>query len=284
MAAQPLVVIAGPPGAGKTTVSRLVAMRFEPPACLIESDWWWTTIVKGHIPPWLPEAEEQNRTVVRSFAAAAVAMAGGGFPTVLEGVIGPWMLDEVLSLAAAARLQVHYVVLRPTLEVSLHRATSRAGEERVAGHPALSDPEPVRMLWHQFADLGQFERNVVDNTSMRPDEAAEHVFELVRTGAAVVHEGVTAMPAIYRDETAVPGLNPSPDPKGPLMFTLDVDGEQFAVYQSGPGDWSYQWLTGPNAGYGFGASGPAVHGREEHETRIRLFLRDIDPATGFMED
>ena len=154
MPARSLVVITGPPGAGKTSVSRLVAARLDAPACLMESDWWWTTIVSGRIPPWLPDAHAQNRAVIESFAAAASVMAKRGFATVLEGIVGPWMLDLVLAEAEVASVQLHYVVLRPTLEVSLERALSRAGEERVPGHPALTDPAPIRQLWRQFSELG----------------------------------------------------------------------------------------------------------------------------------
>jgi hypothetical protein len=68
------------------------------------------------------------------------------------------------------------------------------------------------------------------------------------------------------------------------MFTIEVDGERFAAYQSAPGKWGYDWLTGPNRGYGFGASGPPVQDLDEHRERLRMFLRDIDPATGFLRD
>src|SRR3954454_4284157 len=186
VSAHPLVVVTGPPGAGKTTVSRLTAMRLEPAACVIESDWWWTTIVKAHIPPWLPEADWQNRTVVRSYAAAASAMASGGFSTVLDGIVGPWILDVVQASVNAQGLQMHYVVLRPTLDVCLERALSREGEERVPGHPALTDPEPIRQLWHQFSELGEFERHVLDNSSWDAAQTAERVCSLIDSGAALV--------------------------------------------------------------------------------------------------
>lgn len=150
MVAAPLIIITGPPGAGKTTVARHVAMRLTPAACLIDSDWWWTTIVKGHVPPWQPEAHDQNRTVVRSFAAAASTMAEGGYPTVLEGIVAPWMLELVEAEASARDLAVHYVVLRPSLDTALQRAMARLGDERVPGHPALTDEAPIRQLWHEF--------------------------------------------------------------------------------------------------------------------------------------
>lgn len=113
MTSAPLLVVTGPPAAGKTTAARLLAARFEPRVCVLESDWWWTTIVAGRVSPWLPEAHEQNRAVVRSFSAAAAVMAAGSYPTVLEGIIGPWMLDLVQEEAAARDVPVHYVVLRP---------------------------------------------------------------------------------------------------------------------------------------------------------------------------
>ena len=180
------MVITGPPGAGKTTVSRLVARSFDPVACVIESDWWWTTIVKGHIDAWQPEAHAQNRAVVRSFAAAAAVMASEGFATVLEGIVGPWMLDLVVAEADEANVQLHYVVLRPTLEVALERARSRQGDERVPGHPALTASGPVRQLWEQFSDLGTFEPHALDNTSLGPETTAERVSALVADAAMTV--------------------------------------------------------------------------------------------------
>jgi chloramphenicol 3-O-phosphotransferase len=82
----PIVLITGPPGSGKSTVARLVAERFDP-ALSIESDWFWTTIVHGQVAPWLPDADAQNRTVLRTCAAAAAELARGGYPLVMNGPI-----------------------------------------------------------------------------------------------------------------------------------------------------------------------------------------------------
>jgi hypothetical protein len=49
-------------------------------------------------------------------------------------------------------------------------------------------------------------------------------------------------------------------------------------------EYDYEWLTGPNDGYGFGMSGPFEQSDDEHRARIQDFLAEIDPATGYLAD
>ena len=72
--------------------------------------------------------------------------------------------------------------------------------------------------------------------------------------------------------------------QGSVLFIIDVDGERFAARQVADGGWSYDWLTGPNQGYGFGTSGPPSLSNESHRAAIRGFLNMIDPATGYIAD
>jgi hypothetical protein len=71
---------------------------------------------------------------------------------------------------------------------------------------------------------------------------------------------------------------------GPVLLTLDVDGEVFAVREGGHGGTVYDWLSGPNEGYGFASSGSATGSVGEHRAAIRNFLVQIDPATGYIGD
>jgi hypothetical protein len=71
---------------------------------------------------------------------------------------------------------------------------------------------------------------------------------------------------------------------GPVLFTLDVDGERFAIRRAGDGGTVYDWLSGPNKGYGFGSSGTPNRSMEEHRESIRAFLAMIDPHTGYIGD
>ena len=58
-------------------------------------------------------------------------------------------------------------------------------------------------------------------------------------------DGPAAVPAVYRGAEGRPG---------PVLFTLDVDGERFAIRQVGGGGTAYDRVSGPNEGYGFGSS------------------------------
>jgi hypothetical protein len=84
-----------------------------------------------------------------------------------------------------------------------------------------------------------------------------------------------AGPGVYRGSAGRPG---------PVLHRLDVDGELFAVREGGDGGTAYDWLTGPNDGYGFGSSGSPTRSAAEHREAIRTFLAQIDPATGYIGD
>ena len=86
-------------------------------------------------------------------------------------------------------------------------------------------------------------------------------------------DGPPAGPAVYRGTKGGPA---------PVLFTLDVDGERFAIRRTGDGGTHYDWLSGPNQGYGFGSSGTPDRSVEEHREHIRVFLAMIDPNTGYI--
>ena len=58
-----LLVVTGPPGSGKSTVSKVLAERAGPSA-LIEGDQFFAFLARDAIEPWLPESHAQNTVVL----------------------------------------------------------------------------------------------------------------------------------------------------------------------------------------------------------------------------
>ena len=67
-----------------------------------------------------------------------------------------------------------------------------------------------------------------------------------------------------------------------MLFTLDVNVERFAIRQADDGGTAYDWLSGPNKGYGFASSGTPNRSMEDHRESIRAFLAMINPNTGYI--
>ena len=100
-------MVTGPPGAGKSTVSQLLAADFDPGA-LVAGDQFFGFLRAGFIDPWRPESGKQNEVVIQSAAAAAGRLVQGGITVVYDGVVGPWFVPAFLAGTGLDRL--HYAV------------------------------------------------------------------------------------------------------------------------------------------------------------------------------
>jgi adenylate kinase family enzyme len=154
-----VVVVTGPPGAGKSTASAELVTRAER-AVLVDGDSFFTAVKTGWIPPWLPESGAQNQTVIDALGAAAARYARGNYVVIVEGIVGPWFLERFRAELAGP---LHYVVVRPNRNAAFARATARPA-------PRLNNPEAVTKMYDEFESLGVYERCVLDNSMQTLEE------------------------------------------------------------------------------------------------------------------
>ncbi len=170
-----LLVLSGPPGAGKTTIARALADGASRPTVHLATDLFYVAIRTGFVPPFLPEAAGQNAVVIDVLVDAMLGYARGGYDVVVDGIVGPWSLPAFAAGARRACLGLSFVVLRPSFEVARARAAGREARElRASG--------PLRGLYGAFASLGALERHVLDTSEEAVEVTTRRVRDAVASG------------------------------------------------------------------------------------------------------
>jgi cytidylate kinase len=168
----PLLIVTGPPGAGKTTVARVLAEKFDP-SVLVEGDAFYGFLRRGAVAPWLPEANSQNTVVTEAAAAAAGRYASGGFTTLYDGVVGPWFLRDFTAAAGLDRLE--YVVLLPSVEQCVKRVATRHDH-------GFTDEAATRHMHEQFATANIDQRHLFTDPPDQAQATAARIITALATG------------------------------------------------------------------------------------------------------
>jgi len=160
-------LVTGPSAAGKTTVARLLAERFEHGVSL-EGDLFRRAIVTGRremTPEASPEALAQLRLRYRLTAAAADAYFAAGFTVVAEDVVAGELLAEYGELIRARPL--HVVVLMP----SPAAIASREAAREVTAYARFSIDELYRLFAEETPRLGLW----IDSSRQTPAQTVDEI-------------------------------------------------------------------------------------------------------------
>lgn len=159
-----VTIVSGPPGAGKTTVGRLLASATPKGVHLVTDEFYYYIV--NLVPPTEPRSASQNATVLTAAARAAGAYALGGYDVILDGVIGPWFVGLVARELSGASPDVELVVLRASLDDCLARVAPRNEPEM----------EPiVRMMHGQLTDSDGFHAYTVDTHGKSVEETMAEI-------------------------------------------------------------------------------------------------------------
>lgn len=168
-----LLVITGPPGAGKSAVASIIGERLTLSA-VVTGDSFFGFLADGKVEPWMPAAHAQNETVIKAAAAASARFVRDGFQTVFDGVVGPWFLPAFADAAGLESLD--YVILMPPVDVCLARVRHRRDH-------GFADESATRHMHSDFANTEIDARHVIDSADATAHETAELVLRARQSGA-----------------------------------------------------------------------------------------------------
>jgi predicted ABC-type ATPase len=160
-----LLVVTGPPGAGKSTVALALALSAER-SVLVEGDQFFGFLAAGAIDPWLPESDRQNAVVTRAAGTATGVFARSGYATFYDGVLGPWFLTTFAEATGLAHLD--YVVLLPPADTCVERVRARRGHE-------FTDEAATRKMHAEFAAAGISPRHVVQDAGAQIEDTVSRI-------------------------------------------------------------------------------------------------------------
>lgn len=176
-----VIVISGPPGAGKSAVARAICERFDR-MLLIEVDELRRWVCAGYRRPWDGDAQaaEQQRLVARAACAVAREAIATRYAVAICDVAGPALAGVYREALEGAAVGAHFVTLLPDLETTLARGAAGAAPQ----------PERSREVHAQFRaayEAGELPGAVLDSSADADAYVtADRLQELVARGEALL--------------------------------------------------------------------------------------------------
>jgi 2-phosphoglycerate kinase len=170
----PIFLISGPPGAGKTSVSRALMQRF-PFGIHIPTDDFREWVVSGRadpVPAWTDETTRQFLLARRSVAQVVLNYVEAGFAAAIDDIIFP---DETLELFEKPFVGQTFfkVLILPAREVMQQRNATRTNKTF-----DTSILETTIDNLHQVMSSDQFSKEgwiVIDSSQMSLEQTVDEI-------------------------------------------------------------------------------------------------------------
>ena len=172
-----VLILTGPPGAGKSSVAEALAERYDRVAHIDVG------LVRNFVAPTGRGPSEirdrLSELAVRNACALARNFLAERIAVIIDDVVVTLAnLEAYVDQLRAADDPIHYVRLLPSLEVCQARNV-----ERTEGR---QPPSRVETIWRQFAAAGEIGGSTIDSSALTAYETADRLQALTTSGESLV--------------------------------------------------------------------------------------------------
>jgi chloramphenicol 3-O-phosphotransferase len=175
-----VLILSGPPAAGKSTVAQALAERYDRVAHIDVDTLRHFVTPTGYIAPDRPGWERQQALATRNAAALARNFLEERFAVIIDDVVvTAEHLAQYVEALKPAGAPVHFVRLLPRLEVCLARNAAR--------EPGLRpSPKRIETVYRAFEAATDLPGATIDSSELSAYETADHLQALTTGGESVV--------------------------------------------------------------------------------------------------
>lgn len=170
-----IIIVTGCPGTGKTTIVRQLAQK-DTRGVLLDVDTFHAS-VQHYVDPTTPESQQQNETINRATAQAAEGFARGGYTVFVDGIIGPWFIDDFLA-AIGSEIPCAYVILQAELEETVRRASTRPDADKFP-------IDGVRHMHKSFSQAHAYTGHIISSDGLTEEQTLAKI-ETALSGDALL--------------------------------------------------------------------------------------------------
>jgi chloramphenicol 3-O-phosphotransferase len=174
-----VLILSGPPAAGKSTVARALAERYDRVAHVEVDTLRHFITPTGYVPPGRAGFERQQSLATRNACCLALNFLQERFAVIIDDVVVTQAdLAAYIAGLQASAFPLHFVRLLPSLEVCLSR-----NRERREGRMAA---ERVEKVWRECAASGDFAGVTIDSSDLDAYATADKLQAATTSGKSIV--------------------------------------------------------------------------------------------------